>query len=184
MCSEVFCTTFFTFCISHQDTYSWKMLSTAMAGLWWPCKWHGILEPHYWCYGSAMNAMIFKWHHQFSTDSIWCMSRLIQLFYQVWPFRTQPTKHDITVDPVWNLIMYRTGKLDSLQGVMHYDCAKYFPTSNQSMFLFLQGCEDSRIRLYSHKKSQWVILKKSPKFTVLKYWNKKLFLLKYFAGDR
>ncbi len=28
-----------------------------------------------------------------------------------------------------------------------------------------------------------VILKKSPKLTVLKYWNKKLFLLKYFAGD-
>ncbi len=25
--------------------------------------------------------------------------------------------------------------------------------------------------------------KKSPKLTVLKYWNKKLFLLKYFAGD-
>ncbi len=31
--------------------------------------------------------------------------------------------------------------------------------------------------------SAWVILKKSPKLTVLKYWNKKLFLLKYFAGD-
>ncbi len=28
----------------------------------------------------------------------------------------------------------------------------------------------------------WVILKKSPKLTVLKYWNKKLFLPKYFAG--
>ncbi len=28
-----------------------------------------------------------------------------------------------------------------------------------------------------------VILKKSLKLTVWKYWNKKLFLLKYFAGD-
>ncbi len=35
---------------------------------------------------------------------------------------------------------------------VHHDSAKYFHTSNQLMFQFLWGCENSRVRQYSRKK--------------------------------
>ncbi len=50
----------------------------------------------------------FQGRHSWHTS---CNSTIVRLcikvntIYQVWPFTTQPVGHDITVTPVWNLIM-------------------------------------------------------------------------------
>ncbi len=41
------------------------------------------------------NSFLTRWN-------ILAKSKLIQLFYQVWTFRTQPAKYDVTVDLIWN----------------------------------------------------------------------------------
>ncbi len=113
---------------------------------------------HYWFCGNHKEILkMFIWNFSEIVKKIWKNAgNILYKFFNIlmeilWNVFVNFWRNSwIIIGKIWKILYGFCSFQECSYHSVHHDGAN-FPTSNQPMFQFLQECEGSRVRLYSHK---------------------------------